>query len=350
MTEESGKLVSEKTRPALVNLTNLLPAKRGLSSILGDLLHKSECESGKSVAYECSREKFSKRLCLVVDDLVKESAKPIDSDTIQGSSLSDDKNSSGGGSDDKVSEESHDAMVEMSSGVGDGKALKESSNYKKSSQIYFEPGDKDGARVLNVVAINEDATGDKDGARELNEDVTGEGLALSVISGITESQKPPVIGDELRNCQNLRSFEMSRCSNINNKEHVNQNMGDDDLLKSCSCSFCLKAAYIWCDLHYQDTKGRLSALKKSQKLASNLIERNGKERSTDLHASVNSVSYSKQESDLMGQWRSLFLSMGDILAHESNHLQNTFVAKKKMRDDCKMDLERAMITPQHNTE
>ncbi|KAL1225739.1 hypothetical protein V5N11_005388 [Cardamine amara subsp. amara] len=326
MTEDSGKLVSEEARPALGNLTNL-PAKRGISLIFGDLLHKSEGESGKTVAYECSREKFSKRLCLVVDDLVKENAKPID--TIQGS-FSDDKNSSGG-SDDKVTEESHDAMVEMSSGVGDGKVLKESCNYKKSSQIYFEPGDKDGAR-------------------ELNEDVTGEGLVLSVLSGNTESRKPLVIGDELRSCQNLRSFEMSRCSNVNNKEHVNQNMGDDDLLKSCSCSFCLKAAYIWCDLHYQDIKGRLSALKKSQKEVSNLIQRNGKERSTDFHASVNSVTYSKQESELMGQWRSLFLSMGNILAHESNHLQNTFVAKKKLRDDCKMDLERAMITPQHNTE
>lgn len=222
MTEDSGKLVSEETRAALFNLTNL-PAKRGISSILGDLLHKSEDESGKTVAYEGSREKFSKRLCLVVDDLVKENAKPID--TIQRSS-SYDKNSSGD-SDDKESEESHDAMVEMSSGGGDGKALKESCKYDKSVQIYFEPGDRDGARELNAAA-NEDQI-----------DVTGEGLGLSVLSSNTESKKPLVIREELRNCQNLRSFEMSRCSNVNNKEHLNQNLGDD-LLESCYCSFCLK--------------------------------------------------------------------------------------------------------------
>ncbi|KAJ8421371.1 hypothetical protein Cgig2_025254 [Carnegiea gigantea] len=46
-----------------------------------------------------------------------------------------------------------------------------------------------------------------------------------------------------------------------------------DLLKSCSCSFCTKATYIWSDLHYQDVKGRISVLGKSQKEANNLAQR-----------------------------------------------------------------------------
>ncbi|AED91495.1 DNA-directed RNA polymerase subunit beta [Arabidopsis thaliana] len=321
MTEDSSKSVSEQTRPVLSDLTNL-PKKRGISSILGDLLD----ESGKTVAHEVSKEKFSKRLCLVVDDLVKENATPLD--TIQGS-CSFDKNTSGDAVD---KEEYHDAVMEFSS--GDCKALKES----KSIQIYFEPGDRDGARELNAAA-NADQT-----------DVTGgEGLALSLLTSDTESRNLLKTGKELSDCQNLRSFEMSRCSNVKNKEHVNLNTGDD-LLRSCCCSFCLTASYIWSDLNYQDSKGRLSAMKKSQKAASNLIQGNVKERSTDFHATGNSVS-AKQESKLMAQWRSLFLSMGDILSEESSHLQNSFVRMKKLRDDCKMDLERAMKKPQqHNTQ
>ncbi|CAH2073303.1 unnamed protein product [Thlaspi arvense] len=314
MTEDSGELESAETRTALGDLTNL-SRKRGISSILGDFLHKSEGEFGKNVAHEGSRVEFSKRLCVVVDDLVKEN---------EGSS-SDFKNASVD-SDEKGSGESHGAMVEISS--GDGKPLKE---------IYFEPGDRDGARELNLnpAAPNADQTG-----------VTaGEGLALPVLSSDIESL---AIREELPKCQNLRSFELSRCSNVNKEEHVNQTMGDD-LLKSCSCSFCLKAAYIWSDLHYQDIKGRLSALKKSQKLASSLIERNRKERPTDFHASLNSVNSANLASDLMGHWRSLFLSMGDILAHESNTLQNSFSAMRELREDCKIDLERAMKPPQHST-
>ncbi|CAH8270640.1 unnamed protein product [Arabidopsis lyrata] len=323
MTEDSNKTMSEKTRPVLGDLTNL-PSKRGISSILGDLLD----ESGKTIVHEVSREKFSKRLCLVVDDLVKENARPLD--TIERSS-SFDQNTSGDSVDKEESEEYHDAVMEFSS--GDGKPLKES----KSVQIYFEPGDRDGARELNAAA----------NANQTN--VTGEGLALSLLPSNTESRNLLKTGKELSNCQNLRSFEMSRCSNVNSKEHVNLNTGDD-LLKSCCCSFCLHASYMWLDLSYQDTKGRLSAMKKSHKAASNLIQRNAKEISTDFHVTENSVSSAKQESKLMAQWRSLFLSMGDILAQENSHLQNSFVRMKKLREDCRMDVERAMKSPKHNTQ
>ncbi|KAF3512025.1 hypothetical protein F2Q69_00000396 [Brassica cretica] len=284
MTEDSGELAAPgEIRPSLANLTNL-PKKRGASSISSDSLDSPRVE-------------FSKRLSVVVDDLVKQN----ESSSSDSKCSSDEKGSGG------------DAIVEVSS--GDAKALK---------GIYFEPGDRDGAREFK----------------------TDEGLALSLLSSSDAEIKK-----ELGSCQNLRSFEMSRCSNVDKEEHVNVNMGDDDdLIKSCSCSFCLKAAYIWSDLHYQDIKGRLSALKKSQKVASSLIQRNDKEKQpTGFHALVNSVGAAKLESDLMAQWRSLFLGMGDILAHESNHLQNSFVTMKDLREDCKIDLERATKTPQHNT-
>ncbi|KAL0842862.1 hypothetical protein Bca101_016107 [Brassica carinata] len=292
MSGDSVESVPGEIRPALRNLTNL-QKKRGASSISSDSLEKSGDDG-------CSRVEFSKRLCVVVDDLVKQNG-----------------SSSSSSSDSKCSSEekaSRDAVVEVSSG-----------NAKPLKEIYFEPGDRDGARELN----------------------TDEGLALTLLSSSSSNAE---VRKELGRCQNMRSFEMSRCSNANKEEeHVGVTMGDDDLIKSCSCSFCLKAAYIWSDLHYQDIKGRLSALKKSQKVASNLIQRNDKEKPTDLHALVNSVGAAKLESDLMGQWRSLFLSMGDILAHESNHLQNSFTTMKDLREDCKIDLERATKTPQHNT-
>lgn len=68
-------------------------------------------------------------------------------------------------------------------------------------------------------------------------------------------------------------------------------------------------------------------MKKSQKVASGLIQRNDKEKQpTGFHSLVNSVGAAKLESDLMAQWRSLFLGMGDILAHESNHLVSAFTS------------------------
>ncbi|CAH8317534.1 unnamed protein product [Eruca vesicaria subsp. sativa] len=68
-------------------MTNV-PSKRGISSILGDFLLKSGDDAGKTVAREGSGVKFSKRLCLVVDDLVKESTRTC-SDTNNGSSDGD---------------------------------------------------------------------------------------------------------------------------------------------------------------------------------------------------------------------------------------------------------------------
>ncbi|KAH0856636.1 hypothetical protein HID58_084897 [Brassica napus] len=118
-------------------------------------------------------------------------------------------------------------------------------------------------------------------------------------------------------------------------------------------------AYIWSDLNYQDIKGRLSGksshytakllidngymnlclttvLKKSQKETSSLIQRNSKEEPTGV------------EFDVMGQWTSLFLNMNDILAREGSRLQDDFVAMKELRENCKIDLERATKPPQHN--
>lgn len=188
MTEDSGELAPPpppgEIRTALSDLSNL-QKKRGISSMIS-----SDSSLKKSGDGSGSRVEFSKRLCVVVDDLVK-----------QNESSSDSKCSS----EDK---QSRDAMVEVS------RPLKE-------KEIYFEPGDRDGARELN----------------------TDEGLALSVLSSSSNSDDAEIGRKELGRCQNVRSFEMSRCSNVVNKEEEEEeNVNDDDLIKSCSCSFCLKGS------------------------------------------------------------------------------------------------------------
>ncbi len=65
-------------------------------------------------------------------------------------------------------------------------------------------------------------------------------------------------------------------------------------------------------------------LKKSQKEASNLVQR---VKETDTHDQGNCSISSKLASDLTSQWKSLFLHMGDIFVHESNQLVSaTFIS------------------------
>ncbi|XP_043721808.1 uncharacterized protein LOC122669180 isoform X2 [Telopea speciosissima] len=56
--------------------------------------------------------------------------------------------------------------------------------------------------------------------------------------------------------------ESEMCAGSANADGSDPNQGID-MLNDCSCSFCLKAAYIWSDLHYQDVKGRIAAIQSS---------------------------------------------------------------------------------------
>ncbi|KAB2002336.1 hypothetical protein ERO13_D11G056300v2 [Gossypium hirsutum] len=100
--------------------------------------------------------------------------------------------------------------------------------------------------------------------------------------------------------QGFRSFELERCVGLKN-DVSNLNAGAD-MLKACSCSFCLKV------------------LKRSQKEASILVQKSCSGKETDIQNLGNPNKSSKLESDLTSQWRSLFLNMEDIFVHESNQL------------------------------
>ncbi|CAF2037411.1 unnamed protein product [Brassica napus] len=265
MTGDSCSLVSKETRLPLCDMT-IVPSKRGLSSILSDFLLKSGDDSGKTFAREGSGVKFSKRLCLVVDDLVKESTRSTD--TNDGSLVVD-------ADSENLKESQGETNAVDGIGVGDDAVVELSQR---------ECDNKD-SNVADFASQTDAVTGE-----DLKETLYG--------SSNRESD------DRLA----MVATEGTGVLPVDSVGIVNHDMEADDELRSCSCSFCLKAAYIWSDLNYQDIKGRLSVLKKSQKETSSLIQRNSKEEPTDV------------EFDVMGQWTSLFLNMNDILAREGSRL------------------------------
>ncbi|KAI5324521.1 hypothetical protein L3X38_033594 [Prunus dulcis] len=140
-------------------------------------------------------------------------------------------------------------------------------------------------------------------------------------------------------CSKSHEFEkLERCTTLKGDNVAGLNVGDD-FLKGCSCSFCLKAAHILSDLQYQDIKGRISALKKSQKEANIFVEKSFRGKEIDTEGWPHPNKTSKLEYDLSSQWRSLFLHVEDMLVHESNHLQDSYVTLKDLRDNCKTELE-----------
>lgn len=126
-----------------------------------------------------------------------------------------------------------------------------------------------------------------------------------------------------------------------NAQHPTMGAGGLDepcATKSCTCSFCLKAAFMWTDLHYQDARSRLGALKKSIKFARSLeAKRQGNE------FPFNAGGYSKRAAEmgfiLSQQQRSLFLHTENALVRESAQLHSAVVKLKDLRDNCKTDLK-----------
>ncbi|KAL9160852.1 hypothetical protein ABFS82_08G227500 [Erythranthe guttata] len=115
--------------------------------------------------------------------------------------------------------------------------------------------------------------------------------------------------------------------------------GAADSIKSCSCSFCTQAGYIWLDLQHQDIKARLSAMKKSQKEANILAERSCRIKVNEKHGGESSTRGSKLESHLMQQWRSLFQGMAVLWEDEGNQLEASLLPLSDLREKCKSDLE-----------
>ncbi|OVA14617.1 hypothetical protein BVC80_1815g11 [Macleaya cordata] len=158
---------------------------------------------------------------------------------------------------------------------------------------------------------------------------------------LTSNKSSSSLGLEPSASSSSKVFESETCMAFNGDGGSDSSTGLD-LLKACSCSFCLKAAHIWSDLHYQDAKGRIAALKKSRKEVRSLVEKSSIPADFAKFCQGNSNKSMKLEFDLMNRWRSLFLHTEDILVRESNQLQSSLLTLKDLRGNCKADLE--MIT------
>ncbi|XP_011090519.1 uncharacterized protein LOC105171186 [Sesamum indicum] len=143
----------------------------------------------------------------------------------------------------------------------------------------------------------------------------------------------------LPDSQESRVFGVDRAAKLKKVDECAHMNGGPDSIRACPCSFCTKAAYIWLDLHQQDIKARMSAIKKSQKEAIILAERSCRNMVTDKHGTESSSRVSKLESHLTYQWRSLFQHMADIWEEEGNKLEASLLPLAELREKCKTDLE-----------
>lgn len=350
----SGDNFTSKPRAALGDVTNL-PEKRGFSSISDDLGLKSRggySENGDSV--------FAKQVCLGVENLVKKKCETKTGDASGNEKVCDSLTTSSKTraskdnvavmsvvadrpSDIKETSNLIDGSVDLvkSSGtgtqsVGEVSCASSGSMYT-SSGLCVKDSDDEGKVTSNVMLINPVVQGLVGGASTSDDIVSGVGRLASDKCGSVEWSRLP-------NSQGLKSFELEKCTTLKGDVCANLNAGAD-MLKACSCSFCLKAAYIWSDLYYQDIKGRQSALKKSQKEAGILVNKYSRGKQTDIHSQVNSNKSLNLESDLTDHWRSLFRHMEDMFANESSQLQTGYVTLKDLRDNCKIDLERITGMP-----
>ncbi|XP_062149170.1 uncharacterized protein LOC133857832 [Alnus glutinosa] len=345
-----------KTRPALADVSN---RKREFS---GDLGLKSADGYGKNVAGEDGDSQFAKQVCLGLGNLAKEECKTKFGVDGSEKELSSTRSNVGASRENITSVVANlpDASKEASTLFDDSVQLVKGDTVQQS---VVEVGDAKGDSCMSSVSMptcsgpcqkDRCEVGGKcqDEEGRLTSGVTQsktihEGLVMRVCKDdendigdgkLASSNYGSVEWSRLPKSQSSKFHELERCTGLKGDGCDNQNAGAE-FLKGCSCSFCLKAAYIWSDLHYQDIRGRIAVLKKSQKETSLLVEQSCKGKETNVQDQGNFNKLSKSESDLTGHWRSLFIHMEDILARESNQLQANFVKLKDLRENCKTDLE-----------
>ncbi|CAN1124809.1 hypothetical protein LINPERPRIM_LOCUS31300 [Linum perenne] len=351
----SGKNFTDGARPALGDLTNQ-PLKRGFSSVYSD----SEMKYVKGA----EDSGFAKQVCLGVENSVGEKCqsgfKNGGDGTVKGILVKKDGKSHSSepaacqfdldGVGNVVSLLSDEPkVIEPSNPLDDGTNVIEKSN----REIGDASGDSCGSsrtdsddevRTTYNVSLSQQSVGEvfggSQGLTDESKDPTVDGLNGETI-GLGESSR-------LLNSQSSKSFQLDRCTRLEAGDGCANREAGADFLKTCSCSFCLTAAFIWSDLHYQDIKGRLSSLKKSQKEASILVNKFSRGKQAEVHNQSNISKPLQLETDLTCQWRSLFQHMEDIFAQESNQIEKNFLALKDLRESCKTDLANTARVPPEN--
>ncbi|KAK4592245.1 hypothetical protein RGQ29_016672 [Quercus rubra] len=346
-----------KTRLALADVTN---HKRGFLFGSGDLGLKSGDGYGGNVDGEDGNLRIAKKVCLGVENSVKNkceikfgvvdvSEKDLSPTCSEVGTSLENVASAVVNLPDKSKETLNifDGIVHLvkddrirESSVEVGDASRDSCVSSVSMPVCSEPCKKD-CCVVGGKCPDEEVRLTSGVSQQSS--VVSEGLVTRVfkddekdlgLGNLTSSNYGSIESPRLPKSQGSKFHQLERCTGLKGDGCANLNAGDN-ILKGCSCSFCLTASYIWSDLHYQDIKGRISVLKKSQKEASILVQRL---KETDTHGQGNSKSLNL-ESDLTSQWKSLFIRMEDIFVHESNQLHASFNTLKDLRENCKMDLE-----------
>ncbi|KAL8127464.1 uncharacterized protein LOC141721399 [Apium graveolens] len=347
-----------KKRNALGEITNFV-GKREFSSVSGD----SGCEVGNRIKGESA-----KKVCLGVENVgkVESLARGVLNDKDRGKVLLDLSRSCR-----EVNElEDYDSHVILK---GDKECNRDElleKNFEHCRVDYVNPnvGDvrRDSCCVFSTVkptSLSVVDSFDVGGSEGKDERVGSQGEQSTNVCGNLDKDVGENDEDELGDdnmdstkseftdylrfpeSQESRSSDMERCIGV--KSGLTDSPAGADLIKACSCSFCTKAAYIWSDLHYQDIKGRLAALKKSQKEANILVQRSTKNKAIDIHPGKPDAL--KLQSSLMDHWRSFFLHMEDIYGHESSQLESSLYTLRDLRDDCKTELESSngMLSEKH---
>ncbi|CAL1408895.1 unnamed protein product [Linum trigynum] len=349
-----------KPRQALGDVTNQ-PLKRGFSSIYGD--------SGLKGVESFEISGFAKQVCLGVENLVRDKCEsgfkttgdgkgkgvlllkkdgqghdldPVDSDI-----------GSGDGLENVVSLvlEQHPSETKEASNHIDGgvdvveKGVGEIGDGSRDSCGSSRTDSDDDARVSYNVSLSQSVAEEFGGSQGLTSECRDPG-----VDGLEGEKTELHESSLLLSSQNSKSFQLDRCTRFEESSGgacANADLGAD-FMKTCSCSFCLTAAFMWSDLHYQDIKGRLSSLKKSQKEASILVNKFSRGRQAEVPNQGNASNSLQFETDLTSQWRSLFQHMEDIFAHESCQIEKNFLALKDLRESCKMDLAKTKgVPPEH---
>ncbi|KAF8019073.1 hypothetical protein BT93_H3826 [Corymbia citriodora subsp. variegata] len=369
-----GDNSSEGGRPALGDVTNR-PAKRRFSLVSDDLTGaKSQDRRGKCGIGGGGDAAFAEQVCLGVENLGKEkcttrceadgvekSAVPLFKDEkARSSSPGHDKFSGAGGT--LFSAVVPNLLSRSRETLNASHSSPKVLGIEMNARSVMEVGDASRDSCTSIVSSMSSLAGGKssDGlkVRDEHADVvkevdvdptrgsTAQGPVTQVLSNCDEGLRIGKLASNtsgsiewsrLPNSQGLKHFELIRCQSSEGNGPDNLS-AEEDPLKSCSCSFCLKAAHMWSDLHYQDIKGRIAAVSKSQKEASSLVQKTDTAKDV-IHVPGNSNKSPNLEYALTNQWRSLFLHMEDILVREGRELQSSYCELKDMREKCKMDLD-----------
>jgi hypothetical protein len=254
----SGDNFTSKPRAALGDVTNL-PAKGVFSLISGDLGLKSRDGYGKNVDNGDSGS--AKQVCLGVEDLVKEKCGGIEKgcnslttsceinvleENVAGVSVVADRPS-----DTKETSNLIDGCIDLVKSGGAGThsigeiSCASSGSVHTSSGPCTKDSDDEGKFTSNVMLINPVGEALVGGASANDDNDSG-------IGRLARERRGPVGWSRLPTSQGLKSFESEKCTTLKGDVCDNLNAGAD-MLKACSCSFCLKGnckPCFLCNFHY----------------------------------------------------------------------------------------------------